>query len=330
MAKSRNVSLDAVGGLFIIQMIMMHAFQRSGIWDDTTYERVIAILFCYMPWFFFKSGMFYKEKPLGQTIQHGIRRLIMPFAIYSIIGQIFTSWQNYLTTGDKNWIHYVLSPIKDAFFSGSFSGNLPLWFLISLFLVKLIVGLADKYKINKICLLCSALILSGGGTILIKYNNHLPYWVFSSALGLVFYLFGYYFRESQYKNKWVKFLGLLAALVAIIGIPSGVDLRTDTTYKGLWIIYIIGSVGSIIIINNLFRLRIFQFPILTSIGRESMEYYCAHWILFTIILLACQFPNNDIPNYTCFWTLLMFSILILPQYSWILHVIRTKKIENRT
>lgn len=46
--------------------------------------------------------------------------------------------------GDTNWVHYVLTPIKQILLSGSLAGNLPLWFLPSLLAVQLIYAELHK------------------------------------------------------------------------------------------------------------------------------------------------------------------------------------------
>lgn len=318
MTCKRDHSLDSLCGLFIIQMIVQHAFQWANACNDTFYLLLGDVLYCFMAWFFFKSGMYYKKRPVMKTLKHDFRKLMIPYVIYSILGQLLYSWNHYITTGDTNWIHYLLTPLKWAFITGSFTGNLPLWFLLSLFVVKGVVVVADKYNLSKIMLLLVALIVSGGGTLLQLHTTHVIYWIFSSALGMVFYIAGFYLRNMQYHSKWVKIAGALCFCVSIFMFPSMVNIHMDTTVKGYWMVYVMGSIGSIIVLNNLFRLHVFQLPLLQSIGRNSMDYYCAHWILFYIVILIFDFPQDGSTNYTLLWILIISSAIILPTYSYLL------------
>ena len=57
----RNNSLDMIAGIFIVYMIVLHILQ----WCNLTYvfgNVVFHVFSFFMFWFFFKSGMFYREK----------------------------------------------------------------------------------------------------------------------------------------------------------------------------------------------------------------------------------------------------------------------------
>ncbi len=160
-----------------------------------------------------------------------------------------------------------------------------------------------------------AVVVSGGGTILSPYIRHIPYTLLSTCLGIVFYLAGLYLRDKQY-DKRIVVIAFVVFLFLQILTPSNVGLRDDVTIKGYWIVFVISSITGIIIINNLFKLRFFQLPVLTSIGRNSMDYYCFHWILFSFVCIIFRFDNSGVPNYRELYTLLAASILCLPCYSY--------------
>lgn len=54
----RDDSLDGVCGLLIIWMISMHAAQWSGVKGTTFFNVATHVFFYFMPWFYFKGGMF--------------------------------------------------------------------------------------------------------------------------------------------------------------------------------------------------------------------------------------------------------------------------------
>ena len=60
-AKKRDTSLDAIAGLLILHMITLHCVQNT-IGQLGQYEIISSILMFFMPWFFFKNGMFINDK----------------------------------------------------------------------------------------------------------------------------------------------------------------------------------------------------------------------------------------------------------------------------
>ncbi len=89
MKNYRDSSLDAACGLFIVYMIVGHAFQWSFTTSDSFYKYSDYVLFMFMPWFFFKSGMFYKkQKSVKLVIHKCIKKLIVPYLVYSAVGEI--------------------------------------------------------------------------------------------------------------------------------------------------------------------------------------------------------------------------------------------------
>lgn len=121
----RNNSLDAVGGVLILYMITVHLFQLIGIYHDCVLWWMQFLNF-YVPWFFFKAGSFFRGGQTGKdVIAVSEKKLIKPFVIYSIIGYLVYVVCIYIQ-GDRNWIHFVLTPIKSLLLTGSISGNPPL------------------------------------------------------------------------------------------------------------------------------------------------------------------------------------------------------------
>lgn len=313
MEYKRINSLDAVGGLFIIFMISRHAFQMSNTTDDQVYIASQYFLFMFMAWFFYKSGRFHRDKDLRQVIKGGIKKFIYPFMLYTIVGAIIYFWGLY-DEGKLSIKTMLYEPFHQIFFEGSYIGNLPLWFLLSLFFVKVIVAFSRKLRLKKEYLLAMALIVAGGGTLLIKHFSKIPFILLNVPLGLIFYLTGFFLKKYE-DRKIVVFVSLLTYTIIQLTIPSAVDFRCDNTYEGYWTTYIIASVAGIIVIDNLFKFKFLQLPVLTSIGRNSMEYYCLHWILFEVIQFRC-FRSIQEPNYDDLWTLIFYSVLILPCVSY--------------
>ena len=69
----RIVSLDIITGILIIHMIFGHIMRFAHCIDTDLYHYTSILLSFFMPWFFFKSGMFYKErKPVEVLLVGGV------------------------------------------------------------------------------------------------------------------------------------------------------------------------------------------------------------------------------------------------------------------
>lgn len=325
--QERFLHLDAVCGLLIIYMIMGHAFQWSHTTDDFFYIGCNRFLFFFMAWFFYKSGMFHKEKELKEIWRLDFQKLIFPYILYSIMGE-FTLWYElFFIKGDYNIIHYTLSPLKEIVMFGSCIGNLPLWFLPALFFVKLSYGIIDRYKMPKwfLCAVGIFIAYMGNMANTDNDNNWIPYTLINTSLGIVFYYGGYQLRELQYDKRIIT-LAFVLYMATIVVLPSSVDFRTGVTTYGSWIIYLLSSFSGIIIINNLLKIKFLQIKFIKQIGKNSLSYFCFHWILFKLIDLSLGFANLHYNNYKELYALLVGSIFILPVYSYCIQFIKEKRL----
>lgn len=324
-AKKREKSLDAVCGVLIIHMIVGHAFDWSHITDGVFIEWSNRFLFFFMAWFYYKSGMFHKEQSLSESVKKGYARYLKPYILYSFVGELlrFAHINRY---GETNVLHYSLSLIRDILLEGAAYGNLPLWFLLSLFMVKAIVSFFDDYNVPKLLALLIAFVVSylleEGGW----YASFIPGIVKSVSMGLLFYLSGCLLKRMQFRKSSL-FISLLVSFCAIFVYPSHVDFRTGSVLQGVWIMYVISSLALIILVNNLFVIRFFQISFLVSIGRNSLSYYCFHWILFEIVFFICNYAwlfDTGHTNYMAFWTLIISCVAFLPLYSYLANIIKLR------
>lgn len=84
----RDTSLDAVGGLLIMYMMLTHLYGHYEVPKGVFYLGVSQLLTFFMAWFFFKAGMFYKQERPKDVFIKKFNRLLVPFVIYSIIGYV--------------------------------------------------------------------------------------------------------------------------------------------------------------------------------------------------------------------------------------------------
>lgn len=158
----RDESLDSLQGLLIVYMIMVHSFQWANIKGDSFNEVASYVMFFFMPWFFYKSGMFHKEMRNIDLLKKLTKKLLIPYIIFSFAGEII-HWLILYEKGVLSVEQVIIQPLKEILLWGSVSGNMPLWFLLSFFAVKIIISLADQMGIKKLYVFLIAVIFSGGG-----------------------------------------------------------------------------------------------------------------------------------------------------------------------
>jgi len=133
---SRDITIDIAKGIGIILVVIGHV--------PVPYykELYIGIYMFHMPLFFFLSGCFFKSgKNVGWDIYKKIRTILVPYFVFSILGNASFWLRNMLFHKSTN--QYSLIGLLNA-------SNSPLWFLGSLFVIFLIYELLDLFKHNLI------------------------------------------------------------------------------------------------------------------------------------------------------------------------------------
>ena len=311
---TRDDYVDALSGILIIHMIVGHIFQWSSLTDSPLYSWMQRILFFFMPWFFYKSGMYFKEKNILTCFKSSIRKLIKPYIIFTVCGLPYI-WFNLFTRNDENWVHYVLSPVKMLIFKGNNIANYPLWFLLSLFAVLNIYNFLHRY-------ISTYIILILGFTLSITeyyINCNIPYYIPNICMGLSFYATGHLSMKIKLTGNKYLFPAIIICMLFVCVFPQYVDVRTNTLIYGTYVVWFLSSVISCFIYTSLFRNLEHLFPAwLVTIGKDSMLYYVLHWILISYTSLICGIFFNAESGWNLFFILLLCNILILPLLSYFL------------
>lgn len=298
--------LDEVCGLLIIYMILTHIQICADVFVE---PQEMCVLSFFMPWFFFKSGMFYKGKTFRSTLS-GWKKLIIPYVVYSFIGHIIYCTRIYLE-GDQNWIHYVLSPIKQILMCGSLLGNTPLWFLLSLFMVQLIYSVIHNKIKDELIFMMGALV----AFIIYFIDVNITLLFSNTSLGLAFYAIGHKLKERQY--FWhIMIVSLIIYFCVFIVYPSAIDFHANKVICGQYILAILFSLSGCILCNNIFKRLPIRISILSYIGKNSMVFYVQHWLILKIcgmfLLYMGVYENTKI-----FTAMVITCIVILPVMAYI-------------
>lgn len=300
----RSIHIDAISGILIIYMVIGHIFQWSGLSDNIIYKYSSIVLYFFMPWFFYKSGMYHnQERPIKTIIYNCINKLLKPTILGFIIG-IVLYWLNLLLIKDYNIIHYILSPIK-SFMFGDITGNTPLWFIISLIIIKPIFHLflkCDK-RIRYVIVLL----------IIVLFRFNIRYLFLNNIfLGFLFYLIGYYIEHFFEKQLLIP-ISILVYFYSCLYENQIVDFHTQNIITGSYIAWFLASIAGIITINYLFSYfenRKFIKPI-SLIGKQSLKILIYHWPILYLINLAIHCTNVEVSRWSMFFIYLIISTTIL-------------------
>ena len=312
----RELYLDNVCGLLMLNMIFMTHLAYYVGYRPFLIQFVSDTLSFFMLWFFFKGGMVFKSKPLWKCLKTGVIRLLIPFCVFNLIGIVWELYVAY-SAGENlhlNFFTFELTLIRDY---QSVPASLACWYLLSLFIVRIIFQLLhDKVKPGILIVggLLFAYLLYLNGTsprVLAGMSFTLPFYLGNISLGLAFYALGYSIKDWQY-NKWIFALAICAFILKFF-IPSGIDVRKNEVY-GYYLIAIMYGVGGCIVLNNLFKYFLDkEIILLTHIGKRSMVYYLVH---FTPIMIFVHFSKVGVLSSldTSIHYFLMAIVLIVIMY----------------
>lgn len=292
MPQQRQTYLDTVAGILIIYMIFMHCCQFTQMTESSLFKTISVVFNCFMAWFFFKSGMFHKKR---QTIKNSAnilkKKLLHPYLSFLIIGYIGYCISLYINK-DTNWIHYLLTPIKECIVNGSISWALHAWFLFTLFIVKALSSVFIE-KFNYGWIYCG-LIGWLAAWISMNYFTLQPFYIVNFFPAMFFYGLGYTMRTKQF-HKTIFILSIIVFALSIF-YPSKVDFRTNQITTGSYLTWLLYASAGIIFFNNIFKIlnhKIFPF---TQIGEKSMYWFLSHWILLVLIINIVEYIRIQLNN----------------------------------
>lgn len=284
----RNFQIDVISGLLIIWMIYGHVIAFWQLNNTFIYEVPLRFFFFFMPWFFYKSGSFYKPQPCKKIFLSSFKKLVIPFAKSSIVGLGVYVLICIIKNHDADVQSTFFLFLKEIILFGSFRGNSAVWFLLTLFVVRnlynylYLKGLSKKnIAIASFLLIVLVLLLKNG----IHYNFlYYPRIVYNSILGVFFYSIGHLLYNLQYSKRIISFLFLIVLISNYFDF-SFVDFFPNKLLYGSYVIWIFTSIAAIIIINNIFSHFVLNrcTEFLAYCGKNSMFLLIWHYPLLYFV-----------------------------------------------
>lgn len=308
--KSRVLYLDNLCGLLIINMVFfVHVRMNAGV----TYGIIPFInrLFCFfMPWFFYKSGMFYRDEGWKHRLGKDFKSLLVPYFYFTLFGWLVYLFSS-LMSGKTSLDYLFIEPVREIFIQEATVWNGALWFLPSLYIVKWLACVLFT-RINVTVVSIAALALAS----LMHYTGfNYPFYLGNIFLGLFFYSLGYLMKKAQF-SLW-SFIPALMIYVVSMAVPiitNYFDFRYNTVDESdNYFLVLLYSVSGIIAFNYLFnKLADREIPVLSGIGRNSVVILCVHYpvIKFLTGTLGRIHPFTPVQTWVIV-SLLLMPVLIL-------------------
>jgi len=303
----RNESLDIITGIMILWMIVYHSFQWANYYDSNVFNLLLKCFYFFIPWFYFKSGfVFNKTHTLKIVVEKGISQLLIPMILWTLIGYALTIHE-LINDGIPIW-KIIIRPAFILLRYGDTLGNAPLWFLLSLFLVRISMKLLANLKLGLIIAFAISFALLG--YLFNCKNFNVPLGLINYPIGMFFFLTGFVCNQLKMKQNMSKMNIVLIACTGLISMFffSYVDFHLNITWHGNYWVYIIGS---LLAINSLLVLfKNIRIKSLAWIGNKSLYFFVIHWPVFYIIQYI--FKSIDLPLKSYFFCLtLSFGAIFL-------------------
>lgn len=254
-----------------------------------------------MPFFYFKSGMFAKDNVnYMDSLKNGYYKLLVPYFIFTLVGYIIDTPFS-LFSDDTSLLEKIIRPWLSLIRHGSMAQSLPLWFLLSLFEVKIAYVFLRHLLNARITYIPYSLItlfvLLAAGYFISYCFKMLPLMnplgVFSIFSGLFFYMTGYYYRKFPVNNMYLVVISSLV-FISIYGlVECNVEMRYNTC-SNAYFLWHFKCLAGIILIISIFK-KFYFFSMLQYIGRNSITFYICHWF---VLLLTKHTLLIFYPNYT--------------------------------
>lgn len=285
----RLIGIDTVSGVMLIWMMYVVHLARFLGMDTPFLHFTLSLMSCFMPWFYFKAGMFFKpNKPFKIELRTNTKRLLIPFLFFSFIGWggIYLGGNLLLGRGDLSSL--IEESFKNFLWYGSFNGNFALWFLLSLFTVKLLFNFFSQLKVPHYLIL----LLSAGG-ISFFVAGHFKHFLYIGNVfnGLFFFTLGVIMKNVLLKKSVILFSLFLLMLQFFF--PTYLDFRASEILGVLpFPLVELSCLAGCVLFYYLFTI-VFSQPVflVTYVGKNSMRYYVVHYMIISIVLQFIEYTS---------------------------------------
>ena len=311
--------IDFASGVMILWMILFHAIAHA--WGSFYPCVKIPCLHFFMPWFFYKSGQFFKKCTFRELFVKDSNKLLKTFAIWSIIGALCYLLVC-LINDSFTYKNFAQTIIHEFIYLGKMPLNTPLWFLLTLLMVRVVANavLPDRGGRFAKIKIASIIVLGYMFSYLIYRHNsdQLPYWIGNGVAGLCFFVLGYAFRDLE-KSLWLILPCVMVYVVGcFIGFPM-VDMFPNKLVTGNYLLWIPVSFCCIVCFNAFCRwlYKYIRLKPIEIVGQNAMTILVIHVLLVKMTMELLRYNHIHLSSYWVLCLILLEYVLILPLCCWI-------------
>lgn len=286
------------------------------MWGHTRlYEPVYVAQYMFsMPFFFFASGYlfsFEKYPDYKNFLKRRTKQIIVPYLLFHLATYIFWFFisRNYGDDAAGGNITEWYVPLKGILlgYPESMVNDIPLWFMVCLFIVENMFYAYRKF----IGLWWFPLWLVVAGYVMGEIMPRLPYCINTAFVAIILYYFGYIFRQNNKLRK--KLTGLLPSIISIAvysttAYADGRIMMHINEYGVNVLLFITGQVACFVLMYNLclmLQKHTTDIKFLSYMGRNTLIICAIHLTVFTLVkgvmvylldMKLDMFNDNIVPN----------------------------------
>ena len=315
MGKERYIFVDYLKAFGILLVVIGHMPMGDNMLRNWIYS-------FHMPLFFFVSGfLYYRTDDFIPFLKKNAQRLLLVLIPYMILHICFTFIQDFLFYKDNLSIgNNLIDPLCAWALGNSQMG--PMWFLVSLFVMKIVVGLYDRitfisdsyrYLLLLIVSLCIAII---------AYNCNFDfnyYQIASAVYGLPLLVLGIVVRQFSLHRFFNNIITLLVVVIASVALfpQSHVSWNGLSFANGLALLYIQAILG-IALLSSIFSFLSKAPTFVSYMSSGTLFILGTHTILIQVykICYKMAFHITTPPPYMGVVGALLGSLLIVGLLYW--------------
>jgi fucose 4-O-acetylase-like acetyltransferase len=269
-----------------------------------------------MPLFFFLSGYLEKNKNIKETVISGIKTLIIPYVILYCLDYLWWFPVSLLrhpeVYGEISLDNALLKPLWGMIFGVGYGTDfsimvdVPLWFLVGLFFVKIIHSIIRYItKDNILCYILSSFIMIGIIYVIKHKDIDILFSIDSALLAFPFFSIGNILKRKHLMNRFesvckysllrnmtIAIIGYIT-LVVIVPFNGRIDINGCGYGKNIILFYIIALIG---IMSTVFLSLVYKNKnkIITIIANGTIIIMAFHGIVTPIIFRIIGLRGADI------------------------------------
>lgn len=276
----------------MLWIITFHAVNGSKVFGDMDARVAVPFLTFSMPWFFYKSGMFFKGS--GNGLGRDVRKLLLPYLKWTAAG--FAVYLLMMAIdGTFTFNDCLLKPLDTLWIYGYIPLDVPLWFVLSLFAVKALARCTARLKIHPAAVAAIGFAVAFG--LHIADNPRIPVWLANIPMGLGFFFLGHLLSRHEGK-AWIFIPCTIGYIAFIMSDTPVVGLHRNVHLGGNYYLWPLFSICGIVAFNNLCRwiglalerTGLKKFRPVSFIGRNSILLLVSHAFVYFPILHYSTMP----------------------------------------